>query len=114
MKDDYLENVTYGFKRNGFWVEALQYHALPGGNLSNDDPGKILPGIDITGAHFGSFLNHNTRWHALTAEAKASFYAKLKLDRTHGHMPALESGVWSTGLNYSAGGRGISRSTIVR
>ena len=115
LKDDYLEDVTYGFTRNGtgVWVEALRYHALPGGNLTNDDPGKILPGIDVSGTHFGSFLNHNARWRALTHEARVSFTAKLKLDRTNGQMPSLESGAWSTGLNYSAGGRGIGRSTIM-
>lgn len=114
LKDDYLKDVTYGFKRNGYWVEALRYHALPGGNLSNDDPGRILPGVDVSDAHFGSFLNHNSRWHALSAEAKASFYSTLTLSRGHGQEPGLESGSWSTGLTYSAGGQGISRSTIIR
>ena len=114
LKDDYLKDVIYGFKRNDLWVEALRYHALPGGVLSNDDPGKILPGINIVGAHFASFLTHNDRWHSLSAEERASFYSKIKLDRTDGQMSGLESGAWSTGLNYSAGGRGIGRSTIIR
>lgn len=114
LKDDYLKDVTYGFKRNGYWVEALRYHALPGGNLSNDDPGRILPGVDVSGAHFGSFLNHSSKWHALSAQAKASFYSTLTLSRGHGQEPGLESGAWSTGLTYSAGGQGIGRSTIIR
>lgn len=114
LKDDYLESVTYGFKRNGYWVEALRYHALPGGNISNDDPGRILPGVDVSDAHFGSFLNHNSRWHALSTEAKASFYSTFTLSRGHGQEPSLESGSWSTGLTYSAGGQGIGRSTIIR
>lgn len=114
LKDHYLKDVIYGFKRNGSWVEALRYHALHGGSLSNDDPGRILPGVDVSDAHFGSFLNYSSRWHALSAEVKASFYSALTLSRGHGQEPGLESGTWSTDLTYSAGGQGIGRSTIIR
>ncbi len=114
LKGDYLKKVTYGFKRNGFWVEALQYHALPGGNLTNDDPGKILPGVDVSETFFASYLVRNPRWYALTSEQQASFYSSLMIKRGHGIEPSLESGTWSTGLIYSAGGQGVGRSTIIR
>lgn len=114
LKADYLKEVTYGFKRNGCWVEALRYHALPGGNLTNDDPGRILPGVDVSGATFGSYLIYNSRWHALTSAQRTTFSSILSIDRGHGTEPGLESGVWSTGLTYSAGGQGIGRSTILR
>jgi len=114
LKADYLKEVIYGFKRNGCWVEALRYHALPGGNLTNDDPGRILPGVDVSGATFGSFLIHNSRWYALTAAQQATFSSVLSIDRGHGAEPGLESGTWSSGLTYSAGGQGIGRSTIQR
>lgn len=114
LKGDYLKEVTYGFKRNGYWVEALRYHALPGGNLTNDDPGRILPGVNVSGATFGSYLIHNSRWHALTQAQRTAFSAALSIDRGHGTEPQLESGTWSTGLTYSAGGQGIGRSTITR
>ena len=114
LKGDYLKEVTYGFKRNGCWVEALRYHALPGGNLTNDDPGRILPGVNVSDATFGSYLIHNSRWLALTPAQRTTFSAALSIDRGHGTEPQLESGSWSTGLSYSAGGQGIGRSTIIR
>jgi hypothetical protein len=114
LKDDYLDEVTYGFKRNGQWVEALKYHALPGGRLVNDDPGKIRPGVDVSNASFTSFLSRNSRWDNLSVDEKASFKAKLTLKRGYGQEPKLESGSWSTNSTYSAGGQGIGRSTITR
>jgi len=114
LKGDYLEDVTYGFKRNGGWVEALRYHALPGGTLTNDDPGRIMPGVDISGAVFCSFLTHNSRWSALTQEEQTDFSSALSINRSSGTEPGLENGTWSTALTYSAGGKGISRSTILR
>lgn len=115
LKEDYLDNVTYGFKRDGKWIEALRYHALPGGSLvGDDDPGKIRPGIDTTNAHFTSYLNRNSRWHNLSQTQKDAFEARLPFKRVGAAEPPLESGMWSHGHSYSSGGRGIGRSTIIR
>src|SRR5437773_2476582 len=64
LKHDVVESVIYGFKRNGNWTEAtVRYTALPGGSLQvDDDPGKIRPNLDITGASFTSFLSYNGNW----------------------------------------------------
>src|SRR4051794_18668723 len=57
LKHDVVETVTYGFKRNGKWTEATVRYRSIGGSLSaDDDPGKIRPGLDVTGASFTSFL----------------------------------------------------------
>jgi hypothetical protein len=116
LNEDYLDNVTYGFKRNdtGRWVEALRYHAIPGGALiGDDDPGKIKPRIDISNTHFSSYLITNNRWRALTQRQKEEFEARLPFSRVGAAEPGLEVGTWSHGHTYSAGGRGIGRSTII-
>lgn len=115
LKADYLDSVTYGFKRAGKWVEALRYHALPGGSLvGDDDPGKIRPGVDVSGAIFSSYLIRNSRWQSLTLEEQQAFEATLPFIRVGADEPPLESGYWVPGQNYSAGGRSIGRSTIIR
>lgn len=115
LREDYLGNVTYGFQKNSKWIEALRYHALPGGSLvGDDDPGKIRPGIDVSGAYFTSYLNRNDRWHKLLQAQKDAFEAKLPFKRVGADEPPLENGVWSHSHTYSAGGRGIGRSTIIR
>ncbi|MDP3993431.1 MAG: hypothetical protein Q8P75_00430 [bacterium] len=115
LKADYLDNITYGFKRGEKWIEALRYHALSGGSLvGDDDPGKIRPGVDVMGAHFTSFLVLNSRWSQLSTAAQEAFEANLPFRRGGGDEPALESGYWSHGHNYASGGRSIGRSTIIR
>lgn len=110
----YLDNVIYGYKRDGKWVEALRYHVVDGELVGDDDPGKIRPGTDIPGEAFGSFLSHNSKWSTLTPQARAAFEASLPFSRQHGTEPPLASGVWSRDLTYSAGGRGLGRSIILR
>jgi len=75
MKGGYLATVTYGFKRDGKWIEpTLQYTArdLAGGTSSDDDPGKIRPGADTTGASFYSYLTYSPRWSTLTSAEKTA------------------------------------------
>lgn len=115
LKEGYLESVTYGFKRDGKWIEALRYHALPDGTLmGDDDPGKIRPGTDVPGESFSSYLIKNNRWHSLSPEQQRAFEASSPISRTGAPEPQLANGRWSHELNYSAGGRGLGRSTIIR
>ncbi len=115
LNGGYLEKVIYGFHRNGKWVEALMYQALPDGTLmSDDDPGKIRPGTDVPGESFTSQLWKNSSWYNLSQAEQEAFYADLPIKRTNGPEMLLERGYWSNSLNYSAGGRGIIRSNIIR
>jgi hypothetical protein len=115
LKARYLAKIIYGFHRNAKWVEALMYHALPDGTLvGDDDPGKIRPGTDVPGESFTSHFWGSDRWRALTQAEKERFYANLPIKRSSAVEMPVENGYWSKGLHYSAGGRGIARSTIVR
>jgi hypothetical protein len=115
LKAGYLDKVTYGFKRDGKWVEALRYHALPDGTLvADDDPGKIRPGTDVPGESFSSYLTKNSRWDGLSPAEKEAFEASLPFKRVNAAEPPVHNGYWSHDRNYSAGGRGIGRSIIIR
>ena len=51
LKEDYLGTLSYGFKRNGDWIEpTLRYIAkdLAGAAANDDDPGKVRPGSWLT------------------------------------------------------------------
>ena len=45
LKAGYLGTVTYGFKRDGDWIEpGLRYTARElAGDAANDDPGRVRP-----------------------------------------------------------------------
>jgi hypothetical protein len=114
LKHDVVGTVVYGYKRKGQWTKAcVRYTASIGGQLqADDDPGKILPGHDIAGAVFGSFLTYSANWWAMTAAEQAQIKRTSPLQRPSGETPSLENGYWSDDLSYSAGGRGVLRSTV--
>src|SRR5208282_4485649 len=114
LKHEAIDNVVYGFKRNGLWTPAsVRYRALPGGSLAaDDDPGKIRPGIDVTGDSFTSFLSYSSTWFALTAGERDEIEQELPFQRASGTASGLEKGYWADDLNYVAGCRGLGRSTV--
>jgi hypothetical protein len=116
LKHDVLYQVIYGFQRDGKWTEAsVRYTALPGGNLAtDDDPGKIRPGVGVEGAYFTSFLTYNSRWFSLPLADRAAIVAGCPVKRSTMGEPGLEAGYWSDDLNYFAGGRGLGRSSVRR
>ena len=71
LRAGYLDTVTYGFKRDGKWIEpTLRYTArdLAGASANDDDPGRIRPGADIGGASFRSdiaSMRHETQYSRL-------------------------------------------------
>lgn len=80
MKAGYLSSVTYGFKRDGSWIEpTLKYTArdLANGTANDDDPGKIRPGKDVSGASFTSFLAYTDAYFALPQSDRDAFKSGL-------------------------------------
>lgn len=113
LKHDVLGTVVYGYQRNGQWTKAcVRYTASAGQLHADDDPGKILPGHDIEGARFTSFLSYNANWSILGAAKQAEIERTSPLQRTPGSTPLLEKGYWVNDLSYSPGGRGVVRSTV--
>jgi hypothetical protein len=114
LKAGYVDQVTYGFKRNGVFIEpTLRYTAaeLSGAAAIDDDPGKVRPGADIAGASFASFLRYSSAWSRLSDAQQTSFEESLPISRTSGSEPGI-AGYLDTDRTYSAGGRGLQRATV--
>lgn len=114
LKAGYLKEVTYGYQRNGAWVEpTIRYTAkdLAGGSAGDDDPGRIRPGADISGAAFASYLVYSSAWHALTSAQQTAFDATLPISRNNAPEPTI-SGYLSQDRTYSAGGRALDRASV--
>ena len=113
LKHNVVRSVVYGFRRNGKWTAAsVKYVALPDGTLAtDDDPGKINPGLDIDGASFWSFLEYNGHWDALTSAEQQAIREASPIKRVGATSPNLEHGYWAQDRSYVAGGRGMGRST---
>lgn len=114
MKAGYLSSVSYGFKRDGFWIEpTLKYTArdLAGGAANDDDPGKIRPGKDVSGASFTSFITYTDAFMKLSQAERDTFKSGLPFQRVSGTEPPV-NGYLSSDRTYSAGGRALDRSSV--
>ena len=114
LRAGYLGTIAYGYRRNGYWIEPmLTYTAreLVGTSVDNDDPGKIRPRADTSGATFYSYLTYSSAWRTLSPNEQAAFEENLPFRRT----PASESGVSGYSVQdrtYSAGGRALDRASV--
>ena len=114
LKAGYLGTVTYGYQKNGNWVEpTLRYTArdLEGAAANDDDPGRVRPGANVSGATFGSYLTYNSAWFALTQTQRDTFEAGLPFSRSGAAEPGV-SGYLQSDRTYSSGGRALDRSTL--
>ena len=114
LKAGYLGTVTYGFRRDGAWIEpALRYTAydLAGASANDDDPGRIRPGADVSGASFYSYLTYSAAWHSLTQSERDSFENGLPFQRNGAAEPSV-NGYLSDDRTYSSGGRALGRASV--
>jgi len=114
LKANCLEEVTYGYKRNDSWIEpALRYKAKDlHGMGGDDDPGRVPPGMDVSGASFYSFLTYNSNWDKLSVVEQAAIKARFSLERSTASAPTVSNGFFVEDKTYTSGGRSLGRATI--
>lgn len=94
IRAGYLGTVTYGFRKDGNWIEpTLRYTArdLAGASANDDDPGRIRPGADISGASFYSYMTYSAAWDQLTQtqQRSARDYGFTFSDLTQRLLPSI-------------------------
>ena len=110
----YLGTVSYGFQRNDQWIEpTLRYTAseLANGD-TDDDPGRVLPGLDISDAQFHSYLTYSPAWYSLTGEQRSAVKQQLPLQRVSGSESSVSNGYFADDKTYSSGGRSLGRASV--
>lgn len=114
LKEGYLGTVTYGFRRDGNWIEpTLRYSArdLAGGSANDDDPGRIRASANVAGASFYSYLTYSSAWHQLSESDKEAFRKRLPFRRGGAPEPGI-TGYLADARTYSSGGRAIDRASV--
>lgn len=114
LRGGYLATVTYGFKKNGNWIEpTLRYTArdLAGASANDDDPGRVRPGADISGASFHSYINYTSAWFRLSEAERTAFQRGLPFSRAGAAEPGI-SGYLASDRTYSSGGKALDRATV--
>jgi hypothetical protein len=114
LKGAYLGTLTLGYRRNDQWIEpTLRYTArdLAGMAANDDDPGRIRPGANISGAAFYNYLTYSSTWNGLSAAEQEAFKRRMPFYRTGASEPAL-NGYLVNDLIYSSGGRALNRASL--
>ncbi len=91
----------------------LRYTArdLEGMTANDDDPGRVLPGRDISGANFHNYMTYSAAWDALTESQKDAFKRRMPFYRTGMAQPTV-NGYLVDDKTYAAGGRALNRATL--
>lgn len=113
LKNGYLKTVTYGFKKNGNWIEPTLHYTvkdLLDGNIDHD-PGRIRPGATIEESSFYSYLTYSLAWENLSNAEKEAFKANLPFQRTGANEPGF-FGYLIDDRTYSSGSRSLCRSSL--
>jgi hypothetical protein len=114
LKAGYLGTVTYGFYRDNKWIEpTLRYSArdLAGASANDDDPGRIRPSADVSGAKFHSYLTYSAGWDKLSGTERDAFKKRLPFYRGGAPEPGID-GYLTSDRTYSSGGRALDRSSV--
>jgi hypothetical protein len=114
LKAGYLGTLTIGFLRNDQWIEpTLRYTArdLYGMAANDDDPGRIVPGRDVSGARFQNYLTYSPAWEALSDGEKDAFKRRMPYYRTGMTQPTV-NGYMVDDKTYSAGSRALGRASV--
>ncbi|MDR2011892.1 MAG: hypothetical protein LBQ20_02335 [Rhodanobacter sp.] len=114
LKAGYLGTLTIGFKRNDQWIEpTLRYTArdLAGMAANDDDPGRVSPGRDVSGASFYNYLTYSATWDALSTSEQDAFKRRMPIYRTNATQPTV-NGYLIDDKTYSAGGRALGRASV--
>ncbi|MBC8753932.1 hypothetical protein H2O64_04570 [Kordia sp. YSTF-M3] len=114
LKDGYLDTVTYGFQRNGDWIEpTIRYTAQDLANSSgdDDDPGRIIPNANVDGASFHSYLVPSSAWYNLSSDQINNYQDNLPFRRTGAAEPGVD-GYMSQDKTYTSGSKSLNRFTI--
>ena len=114
LRNGYLKKVSYRFKKDGKFIEpTLVYTAqeLSSEFSTDDDPGRVRPGADTSGASFYSYLLYSDKWHNLRSEEKENFKNSITIKRRGADEPSI-NGYLSNDKTYSSGGRAINRSSV--
>jgi hypothetical protein len=109
----YVMRYEFGFRRDGKVVVCWRYDVAANGDLITDEnAGKLVAGVDVSGATYYNHLWLNPSWDALDAAERAEVAAALPFTRASGPSPDYGSGYWTTDKSYSSGGVGINRKTF--
>jgi hypothetical protein len=114
LKAGFLEEVTYGFRRDGAWIEpTLCYTSqdLAGMAANDDDPGHVRAGADVSNASFYTYMTYTSAHGRMSQSEREAFEKRLPFTREGAQEPGV-SGYLESDRTYSAGGQALNRKSV--
>jgi hypothetical protein len=113
LRDGYVAAYEFGFAKDNQRVISWRYTVDSSGNITMDDrPGRIVSGVDTTGALFFNQLTYSDSWSKLTQEERDRVKAVVPVQRVTKDGPEDGSGYWQQDRTYSSNGVAMPRSTF--
>lgn len=115
LNKGYLDTVDYGFRDRATnqWKLRLRYRATTGGQLLDNNPGRLPRTADVAALPFHSFLDYSSAFYALPLSEQQAFKATLPIARTTGTEPSTGFGNTTPAYGYGRNGVGVTRDVYV-
>ena len=115
MRDGYLKQIEVGFFTSE-WERILAWKYVVVNNelTTNDFPGGIPSGYNISAGKFQSLVQHTAAFEALDAAAQVDYYAPLASKRGSTGVTTKDgNGYWIDDKQYTSGSKGMKRTTFL-
>ena len=113
LRDGYVAAYEFGFQKDNQRVISWRYTVDGSGNITTDDrPGRIVSGANITDASFFNQLTHSDAWSKLSQEERDRIKDTLPVQRVTKDGPKDGNGYWQQDRTYSSNGVAMPRSTF--
>ena len=113
LRDGFVSKYEFGFQIENERLLTWRYTVVNGDLTATDDrPGKIPSGVDISKASFFNQLTSSTKWGSLSADEREQWEAFYPFRRQQKDGPRDGRGYWQRDLQYSSSGVLMSRETF--
>lgn len=113
LRDGFVSQYEFGFKIENERLLSWRYTVANGDLTATDDrPGKIPSGVDISRAHFFNYLTHSEKWSNLPEDEREKWEAFYPFRRRPSAGPQDGCGSWQRDLQYSSTGVLLTRETF--
>ena len=113
LRDGFISIYEFGFQVEGNRILSWRYTIVNGDLTTTDDrPGRIASGVDISQARFFNQLTFSSKWFGLTEKERGEWEAFYPVKRVTRDGPKDGLGYWQRDLQYSSNGVSLPRETF--
>jgi hypothetical protein len=114
LRDGCVQEYEFGFQKEEKRILCLRYTVDSSGNLnaSDDRPGGLVAGVNVSAASFYNQLTWSSAWNRLPQQEKDRISAGLPFRRVTKDGPMDGLGYWQEDRSYSSKGVLLSRKTF--